>query len=453
MTTPNPTYDVIVIGAGLSGLMAARRLTEQGKRVLVLEAHAQVGGRTRTTQVNGVAFDIGGQWTGPGQPRVNALIDEYGLNTLKTHVSGKRVMSLKKRVSTYSGTIPRLGLWKLLRAQWGIWKIEKLCKEVSRSHPWQHPKAHEWDAMTARDWARRHIVNPDVISLVNAATRVVFGQDLDELSFLYFLYYFRSGGGFTKLVESHEGNQDRRIVGGAQQLSRRLAANLSHVQTSTVAQHIVQEDTSVTVHAENGSWRAQRVIVAVPLPMADRLQYSPPVPTLRDQLTQRCSMGATVKVLALYAEAFWRDANLSGEAVCTDGPVSVAFDNTSESGQPCLVAFVTGKPARGWAEKPSAERREAVLENLVRFFGEQARKPSHYLEQDWATEPFIGGAPTANFPPGTLSVFGPALRAPFQRIHWAGTETARESTGFMEGALESGERAAEEVLQSLHSEH
>jgi monoamine oxidase len=305
--------------------------------------------------------------------------------------------------------------------------------------------------MTALDWARRHVRNRAVIAMVNGAVRVIFGSDMSELSFLHFLFYLNSGGGLTKLIESHDGNQDRWVVGGAQQLCTRMAALAGEVHTNTPVREIRQNESRVVVQTDDRTWAAQRVIVAVPIAMADRIRYVPQLPTARDQMTQRVGMGATIKVLALYDKCFWRDQGFSGESVCTDGPITVTFDDTSPTGQPCLLTFITGSPARGWSERPAAERRALVLDTLVRYFGEAARHPTHYLENDWAVEPFIRGAPIATFPPGTLSVYGEALRAPVGRIHWAGTETALESTGFMEGALESGERVAQEVLASLPS--
>ena len=439
-------YDTLVVGGGLAGLMAARELTAAGQSVLVLEASAHLGGRTRTIQTANTTFDVGGQWTGPGQPRLGALIEEFGLDTHPTHVDGKRVMDIDGRVSTYQGTIPKMAPWKLLVAQLGVWRIEKLCREVSLQGPWTDEQSVDWDGITASAWLKRTVRSADVVAVVNAAVRVVFGADLNELSFLHFLYYFHSGGGFTKLVESAEGNQDRVIVGGSQQVSHRLAEQAGTVLTNAPVTQLNWSEDGVVAVARGEQWRARHAIVAVPLAISGRILYQPALPTLRDQLVQRVSMGATVKCIVLYTQPFWREKGLSGEAVCTQGPVSVVFDNTSPSGQAGLVAFVAGAPARGWSEREVLERRQAVLDCLVRCFGEAAGKPVDYIEQDWAAEPYIGGAPTGNFPPGTLSVFGPALREPVGPIHWAGTETALESTGFMEGALESGQRAAQEVL-------
>ncbi|MEZ4327861.1 MAG: FAD-dependent oxidoreductase [Polyangiales bacterium] len=437
--------DVIVVGGGLAGLQAARRMVAKGLRTIVLEARDEVGGRTKTVEVGGHRFDVGGQWTGPGQPRMYALIDELGLSTTPTYSKGKRILDLRGAISTYSGMIPRVNPWTLIVAQVGIWKIDRLCAQVPKDNPWDCPRAVEWDGMTALDWAKRNLRNDSVIAMVNGAVRVIFGTDMANLSFLHFLHYLHSGGGFAKLVESHDGQQDRWVVGGAQQLCTGMVPLAGTVHTGAPVRKITQDGDRVSVVSDKGTFTAKRVVVTVPIALADRIQYEPPLPTMRDQMTQRAGMGATIKVLALYDRVFWREAGLSGESVSTDLG-TVTFDDTTPGGQAALLMFVTGSPARGWSERPAEERRRFVLDTLVRYFGEQARTPTHYLENDWAAEPFILGAPIATFPPGTLSAFGPALRAPVGRIHWAGTETALDSTGFMEGALESGDRVAQEVL-------
>lgn len=442
--------DTIVVGGGLAGMQTARRLVAAGQQVLVLEARPEVGGRTKTIEVNGHRFDVGGQWTGPGQPRMSALIRDLGLETIPTYAKGKRVLDLRGKISTYKGTIPRVNPLTLIAAQIGIWRIDRLSAQVPKDNPWDCPRALEWDGMTALDWAKRHIGNDNVIAMVNGAVRVIFGTDLANLSFLHFLHYLHSGGGLQKLISSQDGQQDRWVVGGAQQLCTKLVPLAGTVRTSAPVRKITQDAAGVSVVTVVGVFAAKRVVVTVPIAIADRIQYEPPLPTLRDQLTQRSAMGATIKVISLYDRPFWRDAKFSGESVSTDLG-TVTFDDTTPSGQAALLMFVTGSPARGWSERPAAERRRFVLDTLVRYFGEQAGEPTHYVENDWAAEPFILGAPIATFPPGTLTAFGPALRQPVGRIHWAGTETALDSTGFMEGALESGDRVAAEVLAASES--
>jgi monoamine oxidase len=436
-------HDVLIVGAGLAGLTAARELTRAGLDVVVLEARDRVGGRTWTSELNGVHFDFGGQWIGPTQRRMHALVDEFGLATKPTPVDGRTVLLLRGRRSTYSGLIPRISPWKLIRLQLALNKIEKMVGRIDRAEPWKSPDAAALDGVTVQGWLNRHAGNRDVIGLVNSAVRVVFGADAGELSMLHFLAYAAGSGSFEMLLETSGGNQDSVIVGGAQPVSDALADGLE-VRLNTPVEALKWGDQGV----EAAGLKARRAVVAMPLPLTDRVRWSPRLPTLRDQLTQRVGMAATIKFFCLYDRTFWRDEGLSGEAVCTTGPLSVVFDDTVD-GQPCLLGFLVGSPARGWSERPEEERNAEVLAQLVEFFGPEAGKPTLVHVVDWALDPYSGGAPIATFPPGTLSVFGEALRRPIGPIHWAGTDTAREFMGFMEGAVESGERTAAEVIAAL----
>jgi monoamine oxidase len=160
--------------------------------------------------------------------------------------------------------------------------------------------------------------------------------------------------------------------------------------------------------------------------------------------------GATVKVLARYERAFWRTRGMSGEYISTRGPVSMAIDNTGHDGaHPALLCFVVGRDAFGWSSRDRRTRQGEVLAQLVRAFGDEARHPVAILEQDWAEEPYTRGCPVGNMGFGLLSAAGHTLAAPVGRVHWAGTETATEWTGYMEGAVASGERAAREVIAAL----
>ena len=204
------------------------------------------------------------------------------------------------------------------------------------------------------------------------------------------------------------------------------------------------------VTSDTRTVRANQVIVAIPPVLANRIDFKPNLPVSRDALAARMPMGSAAKCIAVYDRPFWREEGFSGEAVTNEGPLSVVFDNGSYDGTVnSLLGFVMGDEARLFSSRPPAERRAAVLDSLAKMFGEKARMPVEYVEFDWSAEEWSRGCPVANMTPGAMLSCGDALRAPIGRIHWAGTETATEWTGYMEGALQSGERAAREVREKL----
>jgi monoamine oxidase len=440
--------DVLVVGAGLAGLTAARRLVEAGLDVRVLEARDRVGGRTQTRTIAGDTVDVGGQWIGPGQTRMYALVDELGLTVFPTPFGGEQVLDRRGQLQRYAGTIPKLSPIGLLRTHTAIRRLEKLAQTVPPGSPWTAPNAQDLDATTVAAWASRNGIGDVAIDLLRPVVRTVFGAEPEELSMLHLLAYASSAGGLMRLVEIDEGFQQDRLLEGAGTISERLAdlVGRDRIELRQPVHGIRHDRDGIAVLAGRRVWRAHRVIVAVPLGIASRIRFDPMLPPLREALHQRVPMGGTVKVFAAYDRPFWRDEGLSGEVVCTDGPISVVFDNTAPDGRAMLLAFVVGDPARRWSHQPEARRLALVRQELERWFGPRAAEPVWMHEQDWCTDPFAGGCPISLFPPGTWTAAGETLRQPVGRIHWAGTETARRCTGFMEGAVRSGHRAADEIL-------
>ncbi len=443
--------DVVVVGAGASGLRAADDLRRGGARVVVLEARDRVGGRTWSREQDGARFDVGGQWLGPTQRRARALAAELGLALFPTHTAGAKLVETD-RVSRFRAPIPLLSVGNSVALASALVRARLARRRVDPAAPQATPDAAALDARSLADWMDGFMRDPDARGLLTAATRVVFGADPAEISLLYFLFYLSAAGGLLPLIDVKGGAQQDRFVGGAQGLSLGLAARLGDaLRLGAPVERLVQDAAGVTVHVGGQvavSVRTRRVVLALPPPLTARIACEPAWPAARASLVDAMPMGATTKCLAFYDRAFWREAGLSGEAVSTRGPIAVTFDNTSADGKvPCLVAFIVGGPARKLRRRAPDERRSEVLAALARLFGPVAAQPTAYIEQDWHDEPWSGGCPVAVFAPGRFAAAADTLRAPVGRIHFAGTETATEWAGYIEGALAAGERVAREVLR------
>ncbi|RFS83561.1 flavin monoamine oxidase family protein [Actinomadura spongiicola] len=444
--------DVIVVGAGMSGLSCADTLLRQGVDVLVLEARDHVGGRTRLVEADGEILDLGGQFIGPGQDRVHALAKELGIEVFATHVAGDHLVETSSgRVRHWRGTVPRLSMPQLLDLAQAQARFERLARTIDPVAPWSSPNAAVLDDQTLATWIGRTLRTRGGRRLYSLATRLMWACEPSELSLLHALFYARSAGSLQAVMATEGGAQQDRLDQGAGELARRLAARLGdRVRLGAPVRWIAQNDDEVLIGTEAGDTvRAARVVVAIPPVLAGRIGYDPPLPAGRDGLTQRLAMGSAIKCLIVYPEPFWRSDGLSGQALSLRGPLSGVTDSSPRSGnRGVLVGILEGAVARELAALPEHERKSAVLDQLARLFGPRAARPCAYLEQDWSAEPFTRGAYAALFPPGAWTQYGPALRTPVGRIHWAGSETATRWYGYIDGAVRSGQAAADEVLMS-----
>lgn len=444
--------DVIVIGAGFAGLAAARDLLAAGQDVLVLEARDRVGGRILNQQTaSGDVLEIGGQWVGPTQDRVLALIDDLGLDTFLSHDIGAYVDYRNGQRFTYEGRIPTSDPAGAAEAGVAIERLNMMAAEVPLEAPWTAPEAEAWDAITFASWMDANLFTEGGRSLVELAIEAVWSCQPRDVSLLHVLFYIRSAGDLNLLINTTGGAQESRVVGGSQQIALQLAARFpERILLNAPVSRIVQDEQGVTVLGENYTASAQRVVVAMSPTIAGRLGYSPALPALRDQLTQRMPMGTVIKVQCTYSRPFWRDEGLAGQATSDTGPVKLAFDNTPPSGNiGALVGFMEGHDGRVWSGRSVAERRQATIDCFVRYFGPQAADVLEYIEMDWNADEWARGGYGGIFGPGAWLDYGSALREPVGRIHWAGTETAEVWNGYMDGAIRSGERVAAEILELL----
>jgi monoamine oxidase len=455
--------DVAVVGAGLAGLTAARRLVQAGRSVILLEARDRVGGRVLSESLGGSDYaELGGTFQGPTQDRIKALATEVGIALFPTYNTGNNVFWANGRRLEYpnntpAGTAPPDPVVAGDIAS-AVVQLDQMALEVPVDSPWTAPHAEEWDRQTLDTWLREHTTGSDEFMAVTAAaTEAIFGCEPRELSLLYTLFYIASSGNeqnpgtFERNFNTTGGAQMRRFAGGAYRVPLRVAAQLgSRVVLNAPVRSIAQSSSGVTVVSDAQTVTAQRVIVAIPPTLTSRIEYSPALPALRDQLTQHMPNGTLMKFEAVYPTPFWRAKGLNGQAVSENGPVKVTFDATPLDGSPgIMMGFVGGHDARVWEDRPANELRDAALQNLANYFGDEALSPQQVLTFNWSTEVWNRGCPVAVLAPGTLVDFGRALRTPVDRIHWAGTETSTYWNGYMDGAVRSGERAAQEVLAAL----
>ena len=446
---------MVVVGAGLAGLSAARALVRQGHAVVVLEARDRVGGRTLNEPIgDGKVVELGAQWVGPTQERMLALLRELGLETFPTYSGGRSVFEREGRVRHYRGTIPRTSPLAIAETGLILARLNRLARQVPLEAPWRAPRANAWDAQTFETWMRRNVRTPTARDLLRLAIIGVWAVEPRDLSLLHVLFYIRSAGSIERLLDTEGGAQQDRVVGGTQLISLRMAEQLGEaVALSAPVRAIEHAGGRVLVRSDRSTVRARRVIVTAPPALAGRIAYDPPLPARRDGLTQRMAQGSVVKCMAVYERPFWRERGLSGAVTSADGPISVAFDNSPPDGSPgVLLGFFEGAAAREVADRSREERRAIVLDCMARFFGADASRAIDYVDHAWGADEWSRGCYGGYMPPGAWVAAGPALREPVGRLHWAGTETATVWNGYMDGAVSSGERAAAEAAAALASE-
>ena len=444
--------EVVVVGAGLAGLSAARTLMNEGVEVLVLEARDRVGGRTHSVvEDDGRIIEYGGQWVGPTQDRALGLVEEFGLDTFTQHSDGANLQVTEGTRLEYHGAIPTGDPVQAADLIDAMVELTMRAMEIDPASPWTHPMAGMLDATTLETWIGAQPYSDGAKNWLRTLTRALFPAEPGEISLLHALFYLRSGGGVEKMIGTINSAQETRISRGSQQLSLNLAQLLGdRVRLGCPVNRIDHSAESVTVHHDGGAVTARRAIVAIPPVLAGRIRYSPPMPGERDQLTQRSFMGSVIKVHVVYDRPFWRDAGLSGHVTSDAGHVQITFDQSHpERAEGVIVGFIDAHLGRVASRLTPEQRQAVVVDDLVGMFGEQASEPLAYYERSWIDEEWSRGCYVGMLTPGTWSTLGHALREPVGPIHWAGTETALIWNGYMDGAIRSGEDAAAAVLTEL----
>lgn len=442
--------DYCVVGAGFAGLTASLRLQRAGRSVALMEARDRVGGRTFTeTRSDGTWIDRGGAWIGPGQDRIYALMDEFGVPEYKQHNDGDAMMIVDDKRHRYGGTIPwTMSPWAVTNLGLCLMSFERMCKAIPRESPWEAKEAVAWDRISLGAWIEKNTLSKSARQMLEMALSGLYTSAGSETSLLWALLQTGSAGGPTFAISGKGGSQDARPVGGMGAIYRQIAAELGDaVHLSQPVRQITQDAEGVTVSADGMTVRARRVVVAIPLAIATSIAYEPMLPVDRAFLHQRMPSGAVVKMSVVYDEPFWRADGLSGQSAAPGSPATLTIDACTDTGNPGIMCVISeGPAARRLGRLDEAGRRALVIRELVDRFGDRANAHREFHEQNWTVERYSGGGMISHAPTGVLTEFGYTLREPCGRVHWAGTESSAIMCGWIDGAIRSGERAAAEVM-------
>jgi monoamine oxidase len=447
---PNPPWivDVAVVGAGFAGLAAARELTRQDHDVVVFEGRDRVGGRSFTGSVAGLPADLGGSFVGPTQDAVLELAAELQVPTTPTHHDGKNVIRWRGGTRSYRGTIPKLSLTGLLDVARLRWQFDRIARAVPVAAPWDARHARQLDDQSLGGWLRSVRATATACDLLAIMARVTWGCEPDDVSMLHAARYVHASGGLDRLLDVEHGAQQDRFPGGTQQIADAAAAELgARIVLNAPVRRIDRHGAGVTITSDRGQAEAGFLIVAIPPAHRAFIEFAPPLPPEYDQLAQHWPQGRLSKAYAAYSTPFWRANGFSGMALSDEGPVFITFDVSPHADGPgILMGFAD---ARAFDSLPTEQRRSDTLRCFASLFGADALKPLDYVDHRWGVEKFAPGGPTAAVPPGSWTRYGPWLHEPVGPIHWAGTETADEWTGYLDGAVRSGQRAAAEIAALL----
>nr|XP_005324039.2 amine oxidase [flavin-containing] A [Ictidomys tridecemlineatus] len=456
-STAGHMFDVVVIGGGISGLAAAKLLSEHEVNVLVLEARDRVGGRTYTVRNEHVNWvDVGGAYVGPTQNRILRLSKELGLQTYKVNIKERLVQYVKGKTYPFRGAFPPV--WNPLAYldYNNLWRtMDNMGKEIPADAPWQAPHAEEWDKMTMKDLIDKICWTKTAREFASLFVNINVTSEPHEVSALWFLWYVKQCGGTTRIFSVTNGGQERKFVGGSGQVSERIMELLGdRVKLSHPVTYIDQSGANITIETLNHEcYECRYVISAIPPTLTAKIHFKPELPSERNQLIQRLPMGAIIKCMMYYKDAFWKKKDYCGCMIIEDeeAPISITLDDTKPDGSlPAIMGFILARKADRLAKLHKEIRKRKICELYAKVLGsEEALQPVHYEEKNWCEEQYSGGCYTAYFPPGIMTQYGRVIRQPVGRIYFAGTETATHWSGYMEGAVEAGERAAREVLNAL----
>ena len=446
--------DVLVVGAGLAGLYAARLVRRAGLTVKVLEARDRVGGRVLSQRLTGdSSVDLGAQWIGPGQRRMRALANEYGLKMIATHTQGDAVFGVGRGFRRMQGTSsPMSWIGKLDALRLG-WKVDRIAKKLSVTEPWRHPQAGHLDSVSFAEWVKDEAFTEGARSYWLYIVESGMCANPDDFSTLEVAQQIATLGGLGRLETADQ----EFFAAGAQTIAQRLADELGdRVQLQApvrALRHEGSDDRVLRATTDCGEFLGRHVILAIPLQLVKAISFDDDLSRQVHHSEEKLVLGQVVKSTVVYDRAWWRDAGLSGTADTPGEQISFLVDTSNDAGRPgILVALATGPHAESLSQMDDATRKVTVMSHVQRVLGgpgDSPTQPRDFFSMNWISEPWSLGGYASRRTVGQWTDQKDTLAALRGPIHFAGTETATEWRSYMEGALQSAERASTEIINEI----
>ena len=445
----NNVTDVLVVGAGLSGLYAAQLLQQAGLSVAVLEARNRVGGRVLSQSLgDGTTIDLGAQWISPDQKRISALAQKYNLKTIVRHTQGDSVVGFGKHFQRMSGTIPPIPLISKLDLFQISWRIDRIAHQVSITQPWQYRLAEQLDSISFDVWLEKNTFTQEAREYWRYVVEAGMCASCKQFSALEVVHQIATIGGLKEL----ENADYAFFVEGVQTIAHKMADELNNcIHLLAPVRSLKYDGLLVRAITDKGEFCGKRVILALPPQLLAKISFDGRLADSLNQRSQNLVLGKIIKNIVVYEGAWWRDLGLSGTADTPNEPIEFVADSSNNAGKPgVLVAFASGTHATSLSQIDEETRKTIVLTHIQKVLGKAPVPVKHFVSLNWISEPWSSGGYASRRAIGGW-IDRPNLNTSYDPIYFAGTETATEWRSYIEGALQSAERASIEVINALNT--